>query len=87
MHTTFNLATPPSSGYDAWLARAVEYGELVYSWTDFSPEDSRAAFARGDSPREFIDGLASEFGLDSYMDINWGNPPPGLDMTRYDSAP
>ena len=73
--------------YDTWLARAVEYGELVYSWTDFSPEDSRAAFSRGDSPREFIDGLASEFGLDSYMDINWGNPPPGLDMTRYDSAP
>ena len=72
--------------YAAWLEKAVEYGEIFYCWTDFSPEDARLAFANGESPRDFIDGLASEFGLDSYADLNFGLSPPNFDRRRYDNA-
>lgn len=77
------MAAQPSD-WASWIALATEYGEIFYCWTDFSPTDARASFAAGDTPREFIDGLASEFGLDSYADLNFGNTPPNFDRARYD---
>ena len=74
-----------SDVYAAWLAKAVEYGELCYCWTDFAASDARAAYANGESPRDFIDGLASEFRLDSYADLNFGHSPPNFDRARYEN--
>ncbi|MCB1466563.1 MAG: hypothetical protein KDK08_05325 [Rhizobiaceae bacterium] len=70
--------------FEDWLKLAREYGQVMYVWDDFSDEQAKEhGYDNQLSPREYVDGEAERFNLDSWPELNWGHNPPGFDPTRF----
>ena len=75
--------------YSYWLMLVDEYAKAYYCFED-ALDDTNVAFeyyAQGDSPKDYVDGLALKYGLDSYPDLHWGRLPPAFDLARYTIKP
>jgi len=75
--------------FSEWLMLVDDYAKQFYCFDD-ALDDTNIAFEfymQGDTPKEYVDGLAIKFGLESYPDLHWGKHPPGFDANRYNIKP
>jgi hypothetical protein len=75
--------------FSNWMVLVDDYARKFYFW-DNALDDMFTAYeyyAQGDSPQEYVDGLASRFDLDSYPELNWGQMPPNFNIATYQIKP
>lgn len=75
--------------FSNWMVLVDDYAKKFYFWDD-ALDDMNIAYeyyAQGETPKEYVDGLASRFDLDSYPDLNWGQMPPDFNIATYQIKP
>lgn len=77
--------------FSLWAVLADEYAESYWMWDGMiassNINDAYDAFYAGESPKEFVDRIATKLGMENYPDTHSGNMPRGFHMSDYTIKP
>jgi hypothetical protein len=77
--------------FSLWAVLADEYAESYWMWDGMiassNINEAYDAFYAGDSPKEFVDRIATKLGMENYPDTHSGNMPRAFHMSDYTIKP
>jgi len=77
--------------FSLWAVLADEYAESYWMWDGMiassNINEAYDAFYAGESPKEFVDRIATKLGMENYPDTHSGNMPRAFHMSDYTTKP